>query len=273
MRVAVPVFPGSNCDHDALHACGTVMGWDTIPVWHQETTLPADTELVFVPAASAMATTCAAAPSRRWRPSWRTSGAMPTMAGLVLGVCNGFQILCEAQLLPGALLRNESLRFIHADIHLRVERADLPFTRAMKAGEVFQVPIAHAEGNFTLDPAELVDLEARGGVAFRYCSPEGGDRAHPRAQWRHERHRGHRERPGQRAGHDAPPGAGRGSEARGHRWAGHVQEPRRGLRWGLIGHHKTRVCEIFMSLGMIFLSSFPECLGRHLFLFLSHERS
>ena len=94
--------------------------------------------------------------------------------GLVLGVCNGFQILCEAHLLPGALLRNESLRFIHRDVHLRVERADLPFTRAMAAGAVFQVPIAHAEGNFTLDPAELIDLEARGGVAFRYCSAAGG---------------------------------------------------------------------------------------------------
>ncbi len=173
MRVAVPVFPGSNCDHDALHACGTVMGWDTIPVWHQETRLPANTELVFVPGGFSYGDYLRCGAIAALAPIMADVRRHADNGGLVLGVCNGFQILCEAQLLPGALLRNESLRFIHADIHLRVERADLPFTRAMKAGEVFQVPIAHAEGNFTLDPAELMDLEARGGVAFRYCSPKG----------------------------------------------------------------------------------------------------
>jgi phosphoribosylformylglycinamidine synthase len=173
MRVAVPVFPGSNCDHDALHACGTVMGWETIPVWHQETRLPEHTELVFVPGGFSYGDYLRCGAIAALAPIMADIKRHADSGGLVLGVCNGFQILCEAQLLPGALLRNESLRFIHADVHLRVERADLPFTRAMKAGEVFQVPIAHAEGNFTLDPADLVDLEARGGVAFRYCSPEG----------------------------------------------------------------------------------------------------
>jgi len=173
MRVAVPVFPGSNCDHDALHACGTVMGWDTIPVWHQETRLPENTELVFVPGGFSYGDYLRCGAIAALAPIMADVKRHADNGGLVLGVCNGFQILCEAQLLPGALLRNESLRFIHADVHLRVERADLPFTRAMKAGEVFQVPIAHAEGNFTLDPADLVDLEARGGVAFRYCSATG----------------------------------------------------------------------------------------------------
>jgi len=173
MRVAVPVFPGSNCDHDALHACGTVMGWDTIPVWHQETRLPENTELVFVPGGFSYGDYLRCGAIAALAPIMADVKRHADNGGLVLGVCNGFQILCEAQLLPGALLRNESLRFIHADVHLRVERADLPFTRAMKAGEVFQVPIAHAEGNFTLDPADLVDLEARGGVAFRYCSAIG----------------------------------------------------------------------------------------------------
>jgi phosphoribosylformylglycinamidine synthase len=173
MRVAVPIFPGSNCDHDALHACGTIMGWDTIPVWHQETKLPDSTDLVFVPGGFSYGDYLRCGAIAALAPIMADVKRHADNGGLVIGVCNGFQILCEAQLLPGALLRNESLRFIHADVHLRVERTDLPFTRAMKAGAVFQVPIAHAEGNYTLDPAELVDLEARGGVAFRYCSPTG----------------------------------------------------------------------------------------------------
>jgi len=173
MRVAVPVFPGSNCDHDALHACGTVMGWETIPVWHQETRLPENTDLVFVPGGFSYGDYLRCGAIAALAPIMADVKRHADNGGLVLGVCNGFQILCEAQLLPGALLRNESLRFIHADVHLRVERTDLPFTRAMKAGEVFRVPIAHAEGNFTLDPADLMDLEARGGVAMRYCSAQG----------------------------------------------------------------------------------------------------
>ncbi|WP_257306544.1 phosphoribosylformylglycinamidine synthase subunit PurQ [Geothrix campi] len=173
MRVAVPVFPGSNCDHDALHACGTVMGWETLPVWHQETRLPENTDLVFIPGGFSYGDYLRCGAIAALAPIMADVKRHADQGGLVLGVCNGFQILCEAQLLPGALLRNESLRFIHADVHLRVERTDLPFTRAMKAGEVFRVPMAHAEGNFTLDPADLTDLEARGGVAFRYCSSRG----------------------------------------------------------------------------------------------------
>ncbi len=173
MRVAVPVFPGSNCDHDALHACGTVIGWDTIPVWHQETRLPEGTDLVFIPGGFSYGDYLRCGAIAALAPIMADVKRHADNGGLVLGVCNGFQILCEAQLLPGALLRNASLRFIHADVHLRVERADLPFTAAMKAGDVFRVPIAHAEGNFTLEPADLADLEARGGVAFRYCSPQG----------------------------------------------------------------------------------------------------
>ena len=173
MRVAVPVFPGSNCDHDALHACGTVFGWDTIPVWHQEARLPEGTDLVFIPGGFSYGDYLRCGAIAALAPIMADVKRHADQGGLVLGVCNGFQILCEAQLLPGALLRNATLRFIHQDVHLRVERADLPFTSAMRAGEVFRVPIAHAEGNFTLEPADLADLEARGGVAFRYCSPEG----------------------------------------------------------------------------------------------------
>jgi phosphoribosylformylglycinamidine synthase len=173
MRVAVPVFPGSNCDHDALHACGTVMGWETKAVWHQEKALPEGTELVFVPGGFSYGDYLRCGAIASLSPIMADVKRFAENGGLVLGVCNGFQILCEAQLLPGALLRNASLRFIHKDVHLRVERNDLPFTRAMRAGEVIQVPIAHAEGNFELDDASLEALESRGGVVFRYCAAGG----------------------------------------------------------------------------------------------------
>jgi phosphoribosylformylglycinamidine synthase len=173
MKVAVPVFPGSNCDHDALHACGTVMGWEAVPVWHQEARLPEGTELVIVPGGFSYGDYLRCGAIAALAPIMADIKRHADQGGLVLGVCNGFQILCEAHLLPGALLRNESLKFIHADVHLRVERADLPFTRAMKAGQVIRVPIAHAEGNFTIEAEGLEALEARGGVAFRYCAPDG----------------------------------------------------------------------------------------------------
>jgi len=173
MRVAVPIFPGSNCDHDALHACGTVMGWDTKAVWHQEMALPEGTDLVFVPGGFSYGDYLRCGAIAALAPIMADVKRFADQGGLVVGVCNGFQILCEAGLLPGALLRNESLRFIHKSVHLRTERTDLPFTRAFKPGQVIEVPIAHAEGNFTLDEEGLVELEAQGGVVFRYCGPKG----------------------------------------------------------------------------------------------------
>jgi phosphoribosylformylglycinamidine synthase len=149
------------------------MGWDTKAVWHQERGLPEGTELVFVPGGFSYGDYLRCGAIAAHSPIMADVKRFADNGGLVLGVCNGFQILCEAGLLPGALLRNESLRFIHRSVHLRVERADLPFTRAMRPGQVMAVPIAHAEGNFTLDEAGLEDLESRGGVVFRYCDPEG----------------------------------------------------------------------------------------------------
>ena len=140
MKVAVPVFPGSNCDHDALHACGTVMGWDTVPVWHQETALPAGTELVFVPGGFSYGDYLRCGAIAALAPIMADIKRHAENGGLVFGVCNGFQILCEAQLLPGALLRNDTLRFIHKWVHLRCERTTLPFTSAMRPGEVICVP-------------------------------------------------------------------------------------------------------------------------------------
>lgn len=173
MRVAVPVFPGSNCDHDALYACEKVMGWDTSAVWHQESRLPDNTDLVFIPGGFTYGDYLRCGAIAALSPIMGDIKRHAENGGLVIGVCNGFQILCEAKVLPGALLRNESLRFIDGPVHLRVEQSRLPFTGAMKAGQVIEVPIAHAEGNYILDASELVDLEARGGVLFRYCSATG----------------------------------------------------------------------------------------------------
>ncbi len=173
MRVAVPVFPGSNCDHDALYACEKVMGWDTSAVWHQETRLPANTDLVFIPGGFTYGDYLRCGAIAALSPIMADIKRHAENGGLVIGVCNGFQILCEAKVLPGALLRNESLRFIDRKVHLRVEQSLSPFTNAMKAGQVMEVPIAHAEGNYILDASELLDLEARGGVLFRYSSPAG----------------------------------------------------------------------------------------------------
>ena len=173
MRVAVPTFPGSNCDHDAMHAAGAVMGWDARAVWHQDAALPEGTDLVIVPGGFSYGDYLRCGAIAALSPIMADIKRFADQGGLVIGICNGFQILCEAHLLPGALLRNESLRFIHKDVHLSVERTDLPFTRAMVPGQLLRVPIAHAEGNYTLDGAGLAALEARGGVVFRYCSAEG----------------------------------------------------------------------------------------------------
>ena len=173
MRAAIATFPGSNGDHDALHACGAVMGWDTRAVWHREPRLPEGTDLVVLPGGFSYGDYLRCGAIAALSPIMADIRRFADQGGLVVGICNGFQILCEAQLLPGALLRNATLRFVHKDVHVRVERADSAFTRAMAVGQVLRIPVAHAEGNYTLDPGDLAALEARGGVLFRYCSPEG----------------------------------------------------------------------------------------------------
>ena len=169
MRVAVPVFPGSNCDHDALHACGTIMGWETIPVWHQETRLPEGTELVFVPGGFSYGDYLRCGAIAALAPIMADVKRHADNGGLVLGVCNGFQILTEAGLLPGALLRNAGLRFLSMDASLKVERADTVFTRKYKKGQVFRSVMAHGDGNYYANDATLDRLEGEGLVAFRYA--------------------------------------------------------------------------------------------------------
>ncbi|MET0773627.1 MAG: phosphoribosylformylglycinamidine synthase subunit PurQ, partial [Candidatus Limnocylindrales bacterium] len=171
MRVGVVVFPGSNCDRDAI-AAAALAGTDAFPVWHEATDL-AGAHLVIVPGGFAYGDYLRAGVLARFSPVMGAVREHAQRGGLVLGICNGFQVLAEAHLVPGALLRNASLRFEHRWVTVSVERSDTPFTRGIPAGRVLRMPIAHGEGNYFLPEPELDALEHRGGVLFRYAAPAG----------------------------------------------------------------------------------------------------
>lgn len=171
-KVAVLVFPGSNCDHDAYHATKHVFGQDARFVWHKEESV-GDVDLVIVPGGFSYGDYLRAGAIARFSPVMKDVVRFAGTGGLVMGVCNGFQVLCEAGLLPGALVRNASLRFVCKDAHLRVETTETPFTSGMEEGQVLTVPVAHGEGNYTADEATLDELEAAGRVVFRYVDAAG----------------------------------------------------------------------------------------------------
>jgi len=172
MRCGVVVFPGSNCDHDAYHVLKHVLGQEVAFLWHQEEDLKGS-ELVVLPGGFAYGDYLRAGAMAALSPVMAAVRRHAEAGGLVLGICNGFQVLLEAKLLPGAMRRNQSLRFLGRDVHLRVERNDLPFTRELRVGQVLRMPIAHGEGNYEDSSAALDDLEAAGRVVFRYCDPDG----------------------------------------------------------------------------------------------------
>src|SRR6476619_4575894 len=173
MKSAVLVFPGINRERDMARALKLASGKETAMVWHAETSLPKGTDLVVVPGGFSYGDylRCGAIAARA--PVMDAVRDFAGNGGLVLGVCNGFQILCEAGLLPGVLMRNARLKFICHDVHLRVERSDTPFTRGYNAGQVIRVPVAHGEGNYAADEETIARLEGEGRVAFRYASPDG----------------------------------------------------------------------------------------------------
>src|SRR5262245_27956460 len=173
MKAAVLVFPGINRERDMARALKLASGRETAMVWHADTALPDGTDLVVVPGGFSYGDylRCGAIAARA--PIMDAVRAHAAKGGLVLGVCNGFQILCESGLLPGVLMRNAKLKFICKDVHLRVERSDSPFTRGYNAGQVIRVPVAHGEGNYEADHATIARLEGDGRVLYRYCSPEG----------------------------------------------------------------------------------------------------
>jgi phosphoribosylformylglycinamidine synthase subunit PurQ / glutaminase len=173
MKAAVILFPGSNREQDAARAIKLASGRAAEIVWHGDTALPAGTDLVVLPGGFSYGDylRCGAIAARS--PIMAAVGAHAARGGHVLGVCNGFQILIEAGLLPGALLRNAQLKFVCRPQHLRVERADTAFTTGYAEGQVIEVCIAHGDGNYFVDPETLARLEGEGRVAFRYCDAAG----------------------------------------------------------------------------------------------------
>jgi phosphoribosylformylglycinamidine synthase len=173
MKSAVLVFPGINRERDMARSLKLVSGREPAMVWHAETELPPATDLVVIPGGFSYGDylRCGAIAARA--PIMDAVRAFAAKGGLVLGVCNGFQILCEAGLLPGVLMRNSQLKFLCRDVHLRVERSDTPFTRGYNAGQVIRVPVAHGEGNYIADEATIARLEGEGRVLLRYSDPNG----------------------------------------------------------------------------------------------------
>jgi len=173
MKSAVIVFPGSNREGDVARAIELTSGSKPQLVWHADTSLPDATDLVVLPGGFAYGDylRCGAIAARA--PIMEAVRAHAERGGLVLGICNGFQILCEAGLLPGVLMRNAALKFMCREVYLRVERSDTAFSRRYNAGDVIRVPVAHGEGNYIADAESVARLEGEGRVLFRYTSPAG----------------------------------------------------------------------------------------------------
>ncbi len=172
MQAGVIVFPGSNCDRDAADAIARVTGRPTQMIWHRESALPR-LDLIVVPGGFAYGDYLRAGAIAAHSPVMREVKARAAAGVLVLGICNGFQVLTEARLLDGVLLRNADLRFVCRDVHLRVEPASTPFTRGYRPGQVVRMPVAHNDGNFYADPATLDRLFDENRVAFTYCDEDG----------------------------------------------------------------------------------------------------
>jgi len=172
MKFGVVVFPGSNCDHDAYYALGQVLHQPVEFLWHQSEQL-SGFDAIILPGGFSYGDYLRTGAIARFSPVMRAVEKFARGGGLVLGICNGFQILCEAGLLPGALVRNAGLRFICRPVHIRVETTDTPFTAAARRGQVLEMPIAHADGNYFCDSATLAELERNQQIVFRYTTPDG----------------------------------------------------------------------------------------------------
>jgi len=172
MKFGVVVFPGSNCDEDAYHAAKDVFGQDAEYLWHKDTDLKG-ADVVILPGGFAHGDYLRTGAMARFSPIMGAVKAFADRGGPVLGICNGFQILLEAGLLPGAMLRNKDLKYRCEHVYLRVERSDTPFTVAARAGQVLRIPIGHGEGNYFAPPEMVEKLEANLQVVLRYSDPRG----------------------------------------------------------------------------------------------------
>src|SRR3984957_870576 len=176
MKFGVVVFPGSNCDHDAWYALGEVLHQSVEFLWHQSEQVNGF-DAILLPGGFSFGDYLRTGAIARFSPVMGAVEKFARGGGLVLGVCNGFQILCEAGLLPGVLQRNAGMRFVCRQVHVRVETTDTPFTVAAKPGQVLQMPIAHGDGNYYCDEATLSELERNRQIVFRYTTPDGREDA------------------------------------------------------------------------------------------------
>jgi phosphoribosylformylglycinamidine synthase subunit PurQ / glutaminase len=172
MRFGVVVFPGSNCDEDAYHTATAVFGQQAEYLWHKDSDLKG-ADVVILPGGFAHGDYLRTGAMARFSPIMNAVRAFADRGGPVLGICNGFQILLEAGMLPGAMLRNRGLKYRCEHVHLRVEQTGTPFTSAAKRGQVLRIPIGHGEGNYFAPPDVLEKLEANGQVVLRYTDPDG----------------------------------------------------------------------------------------------------
>ncbi len=172
MRFAVVTFPGSNCDQDAYHTVKDVLGQQAEYIWHKDTDLKG-ADVVILPGGFAHGDYLRCGAMARFSPVMKSVQEFAAKGGPVLGICNGFQVLLEAGLLPGAMLRNRSLKFQCEHVNVRVEQIDTPFTAACRVGQVLSIPIAHGEGNYFAEPDVIARLEANRQVVFRYSTADG----------------------------------------------------------------------------------------------------
>jgi phosphoribosylformylglycinamidine synthase I len=176
MKFGVVVFPGSNCDHDAFYAIGNVLHKPVEFIWHQSEDL-GNSDAIILPGGFAYGDYLRTGAIARFSPVMKSVEKFAQSGGVVLGICNGFQILLEAGLLPGAMMRNSGLRYICRHVLIRVEQTDTPFTNAAKKGQILRIPIAHNDGNYNAGEATLHELERNRQIIFRYAAPDGSDDA------------------------------------------------------------------------------------------------
>lgn len=176
MKFGVIIFPGSNCDHDAYWTIQQVSKQPVTFLWHDSADLQG-CDAIIVPGGFAYGDYLRTGAIARFSPVMKAVARFASGGGLVLGICNGFQILCEAGLLPGAMMRNSGLRFICRHVHIRVEETDTPFTCAASKGQILKIPIAHGDGNYNVDARTLAELERNRQVLFRYTDAGGTDDA------------------------------------------------------------------------------------------------
>ena len=176
MKFGVVVFPGSNCDHDAYYALGQVLHQPVEFLWHQSEQV-SGFDAILLPGGFSYGDYLRTGAIAKFSPVMRAVEKFARGGGLVLGICNGFQILCEAGLLPGVLQRNAGMRFVCRQVHIRVESSDTPFSAAAKPGQVLQIPIAHGDGNYYCDEATLAELERNHQIVFRYTTKDGREDA------------------------------------------------------------------------------------------------